>query len=148
MPEKQTGYSRGRRMLISLLLAVSLAAGWVAFSRAEAGSEPETGALPLNTSGGVNRAPSVDLVGGNGAYIAEVYNSRNGLPTSEANAIAQTGDGFIWIGAYAGLIRYDGNNFERIDDETGISNVRCLYVDSRDRLWMGTNDNGVAVMEN
>ena len=148
MPEKQTGYSRGRRMLISLLLAVSLAAGLVAFSRAEAGSELETGALPLNTSGGVNRAPSVDLVGGNGAYIAEVYNSRNGLPTSEANAIAQTGDGFIWIGSYAGLIRYDGNNFERIDDETGISNVRCLYVDSRDRLWIGTNDAGILLMEN
>ena len=23
----------------------------------------------------------------------------------------------------------------------------CLYVDSRDRLWIGTNDSGVAVMQ-
>ncbi len=142
MPEKQTGYRRGGKLLLCLLLAVSLAAGWVTFSCAEAGPQP------VNTSGSVNRSASVDLVGGNGAYTAEVYNSWNGLPTSEANAIAQTGDGFIWIGAYAGLIRYDGNTFERIDDETGISNVRCLYVDSRDRLWIGTNDAGVLLMEN
>ena len=43
-----------------------------------------------------------------------MYNNRNGLPTSEANAITQTSDGFIWIGSYAGLIRYDGNTFERV----------------------------------
>ena len=148
MPGKQTGYRHGGRILLSLLLAVSLAAGWAAFARAEAGPQPETGVLPLNTSGVVNRSPSVDLISENGAYTAVLYNSRNGLPTSEANAIAQTGDGFIWIGAYAGLIRYDGNTFERIDDDTGISNVRCLYVDSRDRLWIGTNDAGVILLEN
>ena len=70
-----------------------------------------------------------------------------GLPTSEANAIAETGEGFIWIGSYAGLIRYDGNTFERFDSTTGIDNVRCLYVDSRDRLWIGTNDSGVFVIK-
>ena len=148
MPEKQTGYRRGGQILLSLLLTVSLAAGWAVSARAGAGTQPETGALPLNTSGSVNRSPSVDLISGNEAYTAVLYNSRNGLPTSEANAIAQTGDGFIWIGSYAGLIRYDGNTFERTDDDTGISNVRCLYVDSRDRLWIGTNDAGLLLLEN
>ena len=91
---------------------------------------------------------SVDLEGQTEGYSAVLYDNINGLPTSEANAIAETSEGFIWIGSYAGLIRYDGNTFERIGSTGGISSIKCLYVDSRDRLWMGTNDNGVAVMEN
>ena len=148
MPGKQTRHRRCGQMLLSLLLAVSLAVGWVCLAYAENELQPDTIMLSINTSGGANRPPSVDLIGGSGDFTAVLYNSRNGLPTSEANAIAQTGDGFIWIGSYAGLIRYDGNTFERIDDETGISNVRSLYVDSRDRLWIGTNDAGVLLLEN
>ena len=91
---------------------------------------------------------SVDLEGQTEGYSAVLYDNSNGLPTSEANAIAETSEGFIWIGSYAGLIRYDGNTFERIGSTGGISSIKCLYVDSRDRLWMGTNDNGVALMEN
>ncbi|MBO5551847.1 MAG: histidine kinase, partial [Lachnospiraceae bacterium] len=106
----------------------------------------ENNPVTYNTSGVPNRKVSVDLVGHTEGYSAVLYNSSKGLPTSEANAIAETGDGFIWIGSYAGLIRYDGNTFERIDSTNGISGVRCLYVDSKDRLWIGTNDNGVAVM--
>ena len=90
---------------------------------------------------------SVDLEGQTEGYSAVLYDNSNGLPTSEANAIAETSEGFIWIGSYAGLIRYDGNTFERIGSTGGISSIKCLYVDSRDRLWMGTNDNGIAVME-
>ena len=80
-------------------------------------------------------------------YSAVLYDNTNGLPTSEANAIVQTSEGFIWIGSYGGLIRYDGNTFVRMDSTSGITSIKCLFVDSRDRLWIGTNDNGVAVME-
>ena len=81
-------------------------------------------------------------------YSSVLYDNSNGLPTSEANDIAETSDGFMWIGSYSGLIRYDGNTFERIDSTTGIASVVCLFVDSKDRLWVGTNDSGLAVMEN
>ena len=76
-----------------------------------------------------------------------LYNNRNGLPTSEANAVVQSGDGFIWIGGYSGLIRYDGNEFYRFDATTGITSVVSLYVDSKDRLWIGTNDRGIVLYE-
>ena len=102
---------------------------------------------PMNTSGIPNLPMSVDPTGRQEGFSAILYNNPNGLPTSEANAIAETSEGFIWIGSYAGLIRYDGNTFERIDSTTGIASVVCLFVDSRDRLWIGTNDSGVAVME-
>ncbi|MBR1391792.1 MAG: HD domain-containing protein [Lachnospiraceae bacterium] len=91
---------------------------------------------------------TVDPTGDGEGYSAVLYDNTNGLPTSEANAIAETSDGFIWIGSYSGLIRYDGNTFERIDSTTGIASVVTLFVDSRERLWIGTNDSGVAVMEN
>ncbi|MBQ3800893.1 MAG: hypothetical protein II837_11410, partial [Treponema sp.] len=79
---------------------------------------------------------------------AVLYDNRNGLPTSEANAIVETSEGFIWVGSYSGLIRYDGNNFERIDSDTGIASVISLFVDSLGRLWVGTNDAGAAVWQN
>ena len=76
-----------------------------------------------------------------------LYDNTNGLPTSEANAIAETKEGFLWIGSYSGLIRYDGNTFERMDSSLGIASVVSLFVDSKDRLWIGTNDSGVGVMK-
>ena len=90
---------------------------------------------------------SVDPTGLSAGYSAVLYDNSNGLPTSEANAIAETSEGFIWIGSYSGLIRYDGNTFERIDSSTGIASVVSLFVDRKDRLWIGTNDSGAYVME-
>ena len=92
--------------------------------------------------------PIVDPVGNHEGFAAFLYDNTTGLPTSEANAIAETSDGFIWIGSYGGLIRYDGHNFERYRSNTGIASVVSLFVDSSDRLWIGTNDNGAAVMDN
>lgn len=89
----------------------------------------------------------VDITGQKEGFSAVLYDNTNGLPTSEANAIAETAEGFIWIGSYSGLIRYDGNSFERIDSTTGIASVVSLFVDSRNRLWVGTNDSGAFVME-
>ncbi len=80
-------------------------------------------------------------------YVKVIYNNANGLPSSEANAIAETKDGYIWIGGYAGLTRYDGTRFEYIT-EGGLSNVTALITDDRGRLWIGTNDRGIAVYEN
>ncbi|MDE7362218.1 MAG: HD domain-containing protein [Oscillospiraceae bacterium] len=81
-------------------------------------------------------------------YSAVLYNNSNGLPTSEANAVVQSDNGFIYIGSYSGLIRYDGVNFSRFDSSTGITSVVSLYVDSLDRLWVGTNDSGIALYDN
>ncbi len=82
-------------------------------------------------------------------YVSTLYNERNGLPTSEANTILQTRDGYIWIGSYGGLIRYDGTEFRNYSVERKVesSSIRALFEDSQGRLWIGTNDAGVVVME-
>ena len=94
-----------------------------------------------------NGTVAVDPIGQSDGFSAVLYNNTNGLPTSEANDIVETSDGFIWIGSYSGLIRYDGSTFERLDSTTGITSVKCLYVDSKDRLWIGTNSNGIALLD-
>lgn len=93
-------------------------------------------------------AVAIDPTEQDQGYSAVLYDNTNGLPTSEANDIIETPEGFIWIGSYSGLIRYDGNTFERMSSTDGIASVVCLYVDSSDRLWVGTNDSGAAVLEN
>jgi len=97
---------------------------------------------------GTLAAATVDPVNQPDNYSAVLYDNTNGLPTAEANAIVQTSEGFIWIGSYGGLIRYDGNTFVRMDSTTGVASVVSLFVDSHDRLWIGTNDSGLALMEN
>ena len=91
---------------------------------------------------------TVDPVGRSDNYSAVLYDNTNGLPTSEANALAETDEGFIWIGSYSGLVRYDGNTFERIDfSKTGIGSVISLFADSKGCLWIGTNESGLFMMD-
>lgn len=97
---------------------------------------------------GTDEAVQFDFSHSGMGYTSFLYDNNSGLPTPEANAIAQTKDGFIWIGSYSGLIRYDGNSFSRFDATVGIASVVSLFVDSHDRLWIGTNDNGLAMYEN
>ena len=75
-----------------------------------------------------------------------LYNSNSGMPFSEANMLEQTRDGFIYIGCYGGLLRFDGENFYRFDDPQ-LNNIKSLFDDSRERLWIATNSNGFAIME-
>lgn len=81
-------------------------------------------------------------------YVQTIYSSENGLPCGEANDIVQTNDGVLWIGTYAGLYRYNGTEFQRMDDFETVRNVNCMYVDEEGRLWIGTNDNGLAIAIN
>ena len=77
-------------------------------------------------------------------YAAKVYDRNSGLPFSEANLTIQTPDGFIYIGAYGGLIRYDGRKFETVE---GVSSAVSLFCDSKGRLWAGTNEMGAVCID-
>lgn len=76
-------------------------------------------------------------------YEAISYDTYDGLVSAEINTIAQTEDGYIWVGTYSGLYRYDGVRFEKANLDERISSVMVLFVDSAGRLWIGTNDSGL-----
>jgi PAS domain S-box-containing protein len=62
------------------------------------------------------------------------------LPGGSITAIAQTSDGYLWIGTDKGLVRFDGLNFHQFElahpDPILIGPVRTLLVDASDNLWI------------
>ena len=113
---------------VAIGLSVALAAGLAACP-----------GIALAVQGGSDEAVS---------YVQTVYSSENGLPCGHANAVAQTQDGILWVGTYAGLYRYNGSKFQLMSQFDAIKNANCLFVDEEGRLWVGTNDNGVAICVN
>lgn len=83
----------------------------------------------------------------NVSYTTVLYGAENGLPTSDATCVLCASDGRIWIGGYAGVIVYDGMAFERLDSSGGLTSARALYEDKQGRIWVGTNDNGIVVLD-
>ncbi len=125
------------RGLLSVAAAAALVFAASSAVYAEDGSAEDSRDEPLSRSIVENNSKGA-------GYSSVIYDSGNGLPTSEANAVMQSSDGFVWIGSYCGLIRYDGNEFYRYDSSLGISSVVSLFEDSKERIWIGTNDSGVA----
>ncbi len=80
-------------------------------------------------------------------YSSKVYDDTNGLLTADANFVLGSSDGYVWIGSYSGIFRYDGTEFEKIEYSEGLTSGRALFEDRRGRIWVGTNDNGVVVIE-
>jgi len=68
----------------------------------------------------------------------------NGLPQNTVQALAQTRDGFVWLGTESGLVRFDGNAFVLFDQNSKPAlpgnDVRCLLAANDGALWIGTSD--------
>lgn len=83
-------------------------------------------------------------------YIHTVWGADNGLPSGNSMVLAQTGDGYLWIGTFNGLFRFDGVTFTFFDEQTapgmkqtaGIG-VKALYAGKDGSLWIGTNGRGL-----
>ena len=135
-----------KKLAAALLTAAVCFAGTPAVSAgADAPAQDDTAQENDEHSGAA--AIANEKVHGAG-YSSTLYNSANGLPTSEANAVIQAKNGFVWIGSYSGLIRYDGNEFYRYDSSSGVASIVSLYEDQTERLWIGTNDSGIASFVN
>ena len=80
-------------------------------------------------------------------YLPVVYDASNGLPTSEANCVMADSKGYIWIGSYSGITKYDGVRFEHLPVVGGLTSGRGLFEDRRGRIWVATNDSGVVVID-
>jgi ligand-binding sensor domain-containing protein/signal transduction histidine kinase len=72
----------------------------------------------------------------------EVWLTENGLPQNTVHAIAQTADGYIWIGTEEGLARFDGVKFTIFDKQNTpaikSNYIRSLLADRQGVLWIGT----------
>ncbi len=81
-------------------------------------------------------------------YIQRVWRTEDGLPQNSVSSIAQTADGYIWLGTEGGLTRFDGFQFLVFDKSNtpllASSNISALLVDRDQTLWIGTHGGGLA----
>jgi len=82
-------------------------------------------------------------------YIHQVWQSQQGLPQNSIAAIAQTLNGYLWVGTEEGLARYDGVRFAIFDKRTaGLQDdlLQTLFVDHQGTLWLGTRSHGLCYL--
>lgn len=77
-------------------------------------------------------------------FLIQNWTREDGLPGTTVTAIAQTQDGYLWLGTFAGLARFDGVRFTTVDlrQKAGVRDVSvgCLNTDRSGNLWIGTSD--------
>ena len=67
------------------------------------------------------------------------WQRENGLPQNYVRALAQTRDGYVWVGGDDGVARFDGLRFVPFGLRQGLNSgpVKTLLGDSAGALWIG-----------
>lgn len=73
------------------------------------------------------------------------WEREQGLPQNVVRALAQTRDGYLWIGSDDGVARFDGTRFVSFGEREGLRGgpVRTLYEDRHGAFWIGTAGSGL-----
>jgi len=84
--------------------------------------------------------PSLDT----NQYAHNAWTVREGFFKGPIDAIAQTPDGYLWLGTQFGLLRFDGARGVPWEPPAGehlpSSNIQRLLAARDGRLWIGTNE--------
>jgi signal transduction histidine kinase/ligand-binding sensor domain-containing protein len=82
--------------------------------------------------------------------VHRVWDSKAGVP-ADIRALAQSTDGYLWVGSYRGLFRFDGIQFQVFEPESGARlpshEILSLFAVPGNRLWIGYRKGGVSVLE-
>jgi two-component sensor histidine kinase/ligand-binding sensor domain-containing protein len=63
----------------------------------------------------------------------------------EVRCIYTDSKGITWFGSTSGIQLYNGKNFSRFTPGTNLKNVRAVFEDSKNNIWIGTKGNGIHV---
>jgi ligand-binding sensor domain-containing protein/signal transduction histidine kinase len=74
------------------------------------------------------------------------WQREQGLPENYVRALAQTRDGYLWVGSDDGVSRFDGVSFFSLGLQEGFQSgpVKVLFGDSRGALWIGSEGGGLS----
>jgi signal transduction histidine kinase/ligand-binding sensor domain-containing protein len=85
-------------------------------------------------------------------YLVDGWGTENNLPSSTVTSIAQTPDGYLWVGTYDGLARFDGARFVTFDPvnkpELSQPRIQGLFLDGSGTLWINTFRGGLTSYRN
>jgi signal transduction histidine kinase/ligand-binding sensor domain-containing protein len=82
-------------------------------------------------------------------FVHTAWTAKDGVPSDIWN-IAQTTDGFLWLGTSQGLYRFDGVTFEHYHPESGPEfperRVSIFLASPNGDLWIGFRDMGASLL--
>jgi signal transduction histidine kinase/ligand-binding sensor domain-containing protein len=85
-------------------------------------------------------------------YTHQSWQTGQGLPQNSVLSIAQTPDGYLWLGTEEGLVQFDGVRFTIFDKHSNVglqnNQILALLVDHDHNLWIGTNGGGLSRFNN
>ena len=80
-------------------------------------------------------------------YLVDTWSTANDLPQNSVTAILQSRDGYLWLGTYGGVGRFDGVRFTTFDTANtpalGSNGIQALLEDHDGALWIATNGGGL-----
>lgn len=78
-------------------------------------------------------------------YTFQYLTLNEGLSHADANTLMQDSKGFIWIGTYSGLNRFDGNYIKSYYNDSNDANspfynrIENIDIDKNDKIWQATS---------
>jgi ligand-binding sensor domain-containing protein/signal transduction histidine kinase len=83
-------------------------------------------------------------------FTFRVWQREQGLPQNFVRSLAQTRDGYIWVGSDAGVSRFDGARFVSFGMAEGFQTgpAQTLLGDSQGALWIGSAGRGLGRWQN
>lgn len=93
--------------------------------------------------------------------IVRNYGPEDGFSQNDVSALLQSRDGYLWVGTFGGLVRFDGDKFTTLRavrgnparrDPTdtggpGSNRIMALREDADGRIWIGTEDGGLSLYD-
>ncbi len=80
-------------------------------------------------------------------YELRTWQADDGLPQNSVTALAQTPDGYLWVGTREGLARFDGVQFKVVDEPAApylkTAYITGLYACRDGTLWIACENNGL-----
>ena len=74
-------------------------------------------------------------------YFTRTWQVEQGLPQNSVTAVTQSHDGYLWVGTYFGLARFDGVRFVTYNSANTPaltdSRITSLFEDNQGILWIG-----------
>ncbi len=111
----------GRDFLLGALTFIAVWLWGEPNGRAEPGGKLASAAVALNN------------------FSIDISQAEQGLPGNTITSIAQTPDGYLWVGTFRGAVRFDGVRFETFGSGTpGLESehVTQLFLDHQGGLWL------------
>lgn len=85
-------------------------------------------------------------------YRIDGWQLDEGLPQNSVTTVIQSRSGYLWLGTFNGLVRFDGVNFRVYDSdntpELGGNRITKLIEGADGSLWIGTDGSGLTHYRN